>query len=128
MHEMNELTPEEIAFCNDFEDEMHQFAEQSARDYEKSNKILARLKRALKHKIWQPIEWELKSHYCMAFGVVPWSEVKGRKESGYDYFCQSTAIRHVYVDVSSCSYSDSYGGNIYIRLSKDRYLAMYING
>jgi hypothetical protein len=123
-----ELTEEEINIFAEFDEDMREYAEQSARDYEKSNRIISKLKRKLKQKIWQPIEWELKSHYCMALGIVKKAEVKGRKESGYDYFCQSTAIRHVYNNVSSCSYSDSYGGNIYIRLSQDRYLMMFIHG
>jgi len=122
------LTDDEIEAFEEYEELMREFAEQSRKDCENSNRILAKLKRTLKAKIWEPIEWELKSHYCLALGIVTRSDVKGRKESGHDYFGQSSAIRHVYTDVSSCSYSDSYGGNVYIRLSKDRYLEMYING
>lgn len=113
--------------------EMYDVATQEAedeswRDMRNSDLILKRLKKSLRPKIWEAIQWELNSHYCLALGIVSIDEVKGRKETGNDYHGQSTAMRHVYVDVSSCSYSDTYGGNVYLYLGMGRYLAMFISG
>lgn len=101
---------------------------QYQRDLDNSERILRKLKRTLKPKIWQAVEYDLNGHSCLALGIVPHSEVKGRKQKGSDWHGQSTAMRHVYSNVSYCSYSDSYGGNVYLRLSKDRYLMMFIHG
>ena len=112
----------------DLDDEEMELGLEAERTQENSKRILGRLKRTLKPKIWEPIEWELDSHWCIALEIVTRDRVIGRKESGDSYFCQSTAIRHVYVNVSSCSYSDTYGGDVYIRLGNNRYLRMYVYG
>ncbi|MCF2902241.1 hypothetical protein L1267_17875 [Pseudoalteromonas sp. OFAV1] len=94
----------------------------------KSDRLLKNLKSKLKPKLWQAIKWELAAHFCIALEIVSIAEVKGCKRKGNDYFGQSVAMRHVYDDTSSCSYSGSYGGDVYLHLGNGRYLKMYING
>lgn len=114
---------EELKKAHDKESQAHH------EEREKTNAILAQLERTLKPKIWQAIKWELSSHRCYHLSIVPLSKTKGEKKTGKEYFRQSTAIRHVFDDVSSDPYSsDCYGGYIYIRLNKNRYLQMFICG
>lgn len=107
---------------------MQRASEQEWRDVKKSDQILKRLQRTVKPKIWQAINWDLHSHICLVIGIVTVDQVAGSKRTGHDYFGESTAVRHVYDDVSSCTYSDSYGGNVYLYLGKKRYLMMYVHG
>lgn len=117
---------EDLWAANDLQDRI--WDEREKAQNAKSDRLLSKLKRTLNPKIWQGIQWELNSHQCVAFGVVPRSQVTGQKTSGRDYYGESTAVRHVYDSTSFCSYSDSYGGFIYVYLGKDRYLKMFIHG
>lgn len=90
--------------------------------------LLKKLKRTLRAKIYQAIELELDQHQCHDFEIVCRLQVEGQKRRGRDYFGESTAIRHVYDDTSTCSYSGTYGGNVFLRLSNDRYLRIYVTG
>lgn len=116
--------------CNNYE--MHELMEKAAiqemKEACRRNKVLRRLKKTLPQKIWLSIQYLLNDNSCLDLGVVSQEHVKGFKESGNSYFGWSTAVRHVYNDVSSCSYSDSYGGNLYIYLGERRYLRMHIYG
>ncbi|MEZ8292350.1 hypothetical protein AB6D11_00705 [Vibrio splendidus] len=118
-----------------YEQEMAELKEQeaaNARAYkaqqQKSARILSRLKRTLKPKVMQAIMWEIDAHRCEGLTLVDSSQVKGEKRTGRDYFGTSTAIRHVFEDVSLCSYSDSYGGEVFIRVRNNLYLRICVFG
>ena len=96
--------------------------------YDNSDRLLGKLKRRLKPKIWQGIQWELNAHTCLALEIVSVKQVKGYKRTGHEYFGQSTAIRHVYDHTSMCSLSGSYGGNVYLYLGNKQYLMMFVSG
>ena len=115
-------------FEDEIEEQARVAAEEEFRVGENSNRLLNRLEQSLKPKIWQAIKWELAYHWCLALEIVTIERVAGIKRSGHEYFGESTAMRHVYDDVSSCSYSDTYGGNVYLYLGNKRYLMMYVSG
>lgn len=97
-------------------------------EWRRHQRLLRRLKRKLKPKIFQAIESEMDYHICHDFEIVRRSQVKGKKRSAHDYFGESAAIRHVYDDTSFNSYTESYAGNVFLRLSNDRYLRIFVSG
>lgn len=115
-----------------YDDDMHEVMQSEHRSHiaeQNSNKrILKKLKRTLKPKIWQAVEWETESHGYGHLEIVTQREVSGERRSGYAYFGEATALRHVYDDVTSDPYGDSYGGDIYLYLGKNRYLKIWIWG
>ncbi len=94
----------------------------------KSERLMRCLKYSLKQKILKDVMFELDSHWSCILGIVSICQVKGTKRKGHDYFGMSTAIRHVYDNTSSCSYNDSYDGEVFIYIGKKRYLNIHISG
>ncbi|MFS1430806.1 hypothetical protein LMH73_027775 [Vibrio splendidus] len=96
----------------------------------RNERIKRHLKRTLKPKIWDCISVELSENggHCGHLAIVTLDKVTGTKQSGYEYFGESVAVRHVYDNTSSCSYSDTFGGEINIYIGKGRYLQMHIWG
>lgn len=93
-----------------------------------NDRILKHLERTLKPKIWVCVKSELESHRFGYLEIVTIDKVKGTKQDASKYFGASVAMRHFYDDVSSCSYSDTYGGDLYLYLGKKRYLKMTVWG
>ncbi|POC19549.1 hypothetical protein [Vibrio vulnificus] len=110
------------------EADMKEYAEQERKRVRCDNKLISRLKRTLKPKVWNVIELVLQDHWVGYLSILPLSKVTGRKNNAHDWFGESVAIRHIYDDTSSCSYSDTYGGVIYLPIGKERYLQMHISG
>ncbi|EII3125378.1 hypothetical protein [Vibrio parahaemolyticus] len=108
--------------------EMKALAEEDKARYRKDCKILRRLKRTLKAKIWQGIDWTIADHRYQDLQIVGVDKVCGEKRAGHDWFGQSTAMRYIYDDTSTDYWGDSYGGQIWLPIGKGRYLQMHIWG
>lgn len=92
-------------------------------------KVMSRLKKSLKSKVYDGIVWEMKQH-CGAnhLEIVKAKSCTGTKTSYSDYAGFSSPIRYIYDDVSNDSYSGSYGGLIYLSIGHGNYLKMHIWG
>jgi hypothetical protein len=99
-------------------------ARQQARD----TRLLDRLQKTLKQKHLQALNWLLNDHRCESLEILSVGDVKGEKVKGSKWFRESTAIRHIYDDTSTCYWGDSYGGNIFMPIGKKRYLKVFISG
>ena len=111
----------------DMEADMREMAEEESSRARKDNRLLARLRRTLKPKIWMPIERVLADNFCHSLSIVKLDDVSGQRVNAHDWFGESVAIRHLYDDTSHCSYSDSSGGVVYLPIGKQRYLQMEIH-
>lgn len=120
--ECDEQYQEEMRLSNENANKAHIL------ENKRNTRIIKNLKRRLKLKIWQAIEWEMQAHQYGHLEIVSLKDVEGRKTSGNDYFGESTALRHVYDNTSSCSYSDTYGGDVYLYIGEQRYLRMFVWG
>lgn len=91
-------------------------------------KLLRRLRRKLPPKILRALENEFGAHWCMLIGIVGLSDVKGRRMRGRDFVGASTPIRHVFANISGCSYSETYAGDVYLYIGTGRYLQVQVSG
>lgn len=115
MEEMREATKE-------FEAE---WKTQAKRD----NKIIRRLKRNLKPKIWQCIDWVFSDCIaCDFLEIVDVNATKGERVRGSDYFGESVAVRHVYDDTCTDYWGDGFSGSVYLPIGCGRYLRMSVRG
>ena len=97
--------------------------------YKNDQKVLSRVKKMVKPKVFQDIEWEMKEHmWCGDFSIVDVSDCVGERRTYSDYKGCSSPIRTVYDNTSYDSYCDSYGGDMYISLGKGKYLKMSLGG
>ncbi|EJC7176034.1 hypothetical protein DC915_RS02100 [Vibrio parahaemolyticus] len=94
----------------------------------KDTKLLFRLERNLKKKIWDPVCWELREHGFGNLALVGRQSVYGRKRDASEYFKRSTAMRHLYQDTSVDEKSNSYSGRVYLYLGGGRYLKVDVWG
>lgn len=92
------------------------------------NKKLAKIKRKVKQKVFQAIEFELYHSECHGVEIVGIDDVKGKRMTSSGYFGESSAVRHVYNNVSSCSYSETWGGDLFIPIGLGRYVKLSIHG
>lgn len=92
------------------------------------NKLVTRLRRTLKPKLWAAISMVLRDHAVHGIQIDSFNKVTGNKVKGRDWFGESVAIRHVFDDTSSCSYSDTYGGLLWLPIGMGRYLQIHISG
>ncbi len=97
-------------------------------DQKNTDRILRNLKRKLKPKIWEAVNWEIQSHGFGHLKIVTVEQVSGEKRLGHEYFGQKTAMRHVYDNVSSDAHGDCYGGDVYLYIGSGRYLKVYVWG
>ena len=104
------------------------FIEEMERDISIVEKKLARIKRKIKPKFFQAIEFELYHSGCHGVEVVGIGEVKGKRMKSSGYFGESSAVRHIYNNVSSCSYSETWGGDLFIPIGLGRYVKLSIHG
>jgi hypothetical protein len=81
-------------------------------------------------KVISSLEFELKQHVNLgsSFAIVDVSDCVGVKRRFSEFTGYSSPIRWVYDDTSSCSYSGSYGGDVYFQLGKGKYLRAFIAG
>lgn len=119
--------------CNDeFKEECRKeelaYQEYEKREAKRENKLLRRLKRQLKPKIFSLLDYLREDCWINSIEMVTRNSLSGEKRSASDFFGFSVAIRHVYDDTSSCSYSDSYGGYVYLPIGHNRYLKVHISG
>ena len=112
MHDQDEI---------DFIDEMD-------RNIAMVEKKLASIKRKIKPKFFQAIEFELYHSGCHGVEIVCIDGVKGKRMTASSYFGESSAVRHVYNNVSSCSYSETWGGDLFIPIGLGRYVKLSIHG
>lgn len=111
------------------EDEDHNsFESYYRKDEEHHHRLLRKLKRKLPLKMIHALEKEFSSHQSMLIAIVSKSDVKGKRCSGHDYTGASTPIRHVFVDASYCTYSESYTGQVFLYIGLGRYLQLQISG
>lgn len=89
---------------------------------------LASIKRKIKPKFFQAIEFELYHSSCHGVEIVGISEVKGKRMTASNYFGESSAVRHVYNNVSSCSHSETWCGDLFIPIGLGRYVKLSIHG
>ncbi len=108
--------------------DMERESEEQALRLRRESKLLARLKKRLKPKIWSVIEMIQQQHLVNQIAIDAFEDVKGTKISALDWFGESVGIRTVYDETSSCSYSGTYGGAIWIPIGAGRYLHMHISG
>jgi len=98
------------------------------RDQNNTDRILKHLKRTLKPKIWDAIKWETESNGYGYLKLVTINDVSGEKRLGHEYFGQSTAMRHVHDNTDNNTYSDGYGGDVYLYIGLNRYLKIHVWG
>lgn len=94
----------------------------------KDTKLLYRLERTLKKKIWTPVSWELREHGFGELALVGHHSVNGIKRDASEYFKRSTAMRHLYQDTSVDEVSNCYSGRVYLYLGCGRYLKVNVWG
>ncbi|EKA4077117.1 hypothetical protein OLH55_004327 [Vibrio parahaemolyticus] len=107
---------------------MKELAEEENARYKRDCKLISRLKRTLKPKIWQAIDWAISEHRYQDLKIVGIDEVAGSKERARDWYGESVAVRYIYDDTSTDYWGDGYGGLIWIPIGKARYLQMHIWG
>lgn len=90
--------------------------------------LLKRFKRRLPTKIFREILAEMDEHRSLLIGMVSKENVKGKRMPASYYFGRSTPLRHVYNNISSCSYSDTYSGDVYLSVGLGRYVHIYVCG
>jgi len=96
-------------------------------DNKNTLRLFKHLKKVLKPKIWQAIEWQKQEgHFDLS--IVSIDEVKGSRVTGTKFFGQRTALRHVYDDTTTNFDGDSYGGDVFLYIGKQRYLKMSVWG
>lgn len=99
------------------------------RDRKNTRRIKSHLKRKLKPKIWDWIEYELESHYHSDLKILRREDFESKNKVPYkDMVGNRTSVRHIYDDTSQCSMSETYGGNIYIYIGNKQYLKIFIWG
>ncbi|MEZ8723132.1 hypothetical protein AB6D66_18820 [Vibrio pomeroyi] len=108
--------------------EIEDHAEQERQSAKRDNKLLKRLKRTLKPKVWSVIELVMQDHWVGYLNITSLAEVTGQRNRAHDWFGESVAIRHLYDDATTCSYSETYGGVIFLPIGNARYLQMHISG
>lgn len=108
--------------------EMAEYHAQETLRIKQENKLIKRLERTLKPKLWAVVKQVFDDHIVNYIQIDTFDKVEGKKELARDWFGESVAIRSIYDDTSFCSYSDSYGGPIWLPLGKGRYLHMHISG
>lgn len=108
--------------------EEKEFLDSDRKEGERQTKLLSRLKRTLKPKIWDAIERVMQGNFCHLMEIVSLDMVTGDKQRAHEWFGESVGIRCVYDDTTFCSYSDSYGGLVWLPIGKWRYLQMHISG
>lgn len=91
-------------------------------------KRLARIRRNIKPKVFQAIEFELYHSGCHGVEIVGIGEVKGKRMKASSYFGESSAVRHVYSNVSSCSHLETWCGDLFIPIGLGRYVRLSIHG
>lgn len=94
------------------------------------DKVWSSLYKYTPPKVISSIEFELKQHMSLGsnFAIVGVSDCVGVKRRFSEFTGYSSPVRWVYDDTSSCSYSDSYGGDVYFQLGKGKYLRAFIAG
>lgn len=111
------------------EDEGHDSFESYYRKGEvRHHRLFRKLKRKLPLKMVHALEKEFSSHQSMLLAIVSKKDVKGKRRSGHDYTGASTPIRHVFVDTSYCTYSESYAGQVFLYIGLGRYLQLQVSG
>lgn len=97
------------------------------KDRKNTKRILRKLKKKLKPKIWEWINFEIHSHNHSDLKILYRNEFKGRNKMSYkDWVGASSPVRHIYTEVEQDYMGDGYGGYIYIHLGKNRYLQAHI--
>ena len=104
------------------------FIEEIDRNIAIVEKKLASIKRKIKPKFFQAIEFELYHSGFHGVEIVGIDDVKGKRMTSSSYFGESSAVRHVYSNVSSCSYSESWVGDLFIPIGLGRYVKLSIHG
>ena len=92
------------------------------------NRKLAAIKRKIKPKVFQAIEFELFHSSCHGVEIVSHDGVNGKRMNASNYFGESVAVRHVYNNLSSCSYSETWGGELFIPIGLGRYVKLSVHG
>ncbi|MDW2204291.1 hypothetical protein R7007_21720 [Vibrio sp. 1636] len=108
--------------------EMKEMMEQEKAQAKRENKLLARLKRTLKPKVYGFIEFLFEDHRVGSIEIVGFDKVSGSKERARDWFGESVSIRYIWDDTSTDYWGDGYGGFIWVPIGKGRYLQMHIWG
>ena len=90
------------------------------------NKTIKRLKVKMKPVDFEPIDWLLSDHMTGYASIVKSDELVGSKVKAVDFFGQSSKLRHIWDNTSSCSYSGTYGGEVCVPLGKGNYLKIHI--
>lgn len=109
--------------------EQQEFYEQEKIRWQRENKLVERLKRTLKPKLWAVVKMVFDDHTVNYIQIDTFDKVRGTKELARDWFGESVAVRHIYDWTSTCSYScDTYGGIVWIPIGKGRYLHLHISG
>lgn len=109
------------------QDEIY-FIEEADRNIAIVEKKLARIKRKIKPKFFQAIEFELYHSGCCGVEIVSIDGVKGKRMTASSYLGESSAVRHVYNNASSCSYSETWVGDLFIPIGLGRYVKLSIHG
>ena len=104
------------------------FIEEVNRNISIVRRKLSSIKRKVKPKVFQAIEFELCHSWCHGVEIVGIDGVRGKRMTASSYFGESSAVRHVYSNVSSCSYSETFGGDLFIPIGLGRYVKLSIHG
>ena len=102
--------------------------EEVERDIAIVEKKLANIKRKIKPKFFQAIEFGLCHSWCHGVEIVGIDGVMGQRMTASSQFGESSAVRHVYNNVSSCSYLETCGGDLFIPIGLGRYVKLSIHG
>ncbi len=110
--------------------------EEDQREYEasvrlqtlKDKRILRHIQKKYPVKIFNAIMDEVNEHGRGHYKIVKQYECQGCRERGSDFQGYSSAIRYAYDDISNCSYSGCYGGDVYLYIGKGNYLRMAVSG
>ncbi|WP_347361786.1 hypothetical protein [Vibrio vulnificus] len=108
--------------------EMKEMIEQEKAQEKRENRLLTRLKRTLKPKIYSFIKLMFEDHQVHSIEIVGLNKVSGSKERARDWYGESVAVRYIYDDTSTDYWGDGYGGYVWIPIGKARYLQMHISG
>jgi hypothetical protein len=115
-------------FIWECEEEALKYAEMERRELRREKKLIAKLKRTLKPKVWAAIELVRADSTVNYMKLETIDKVRGTKNKAGEWFGESVGVKTVYDDTSFCSYSDSYSGPIWLAIGKGIYLHIHISG
>ncbi len=105
-----------------------EYEQEQMKLWKKDIKLINRLRKRLPEKIMTDINYCIREHSASDYEIVNVDQCKGYKESGTDWIGFSSAIKYTYDNTSSCGYTETYGGDVYLYIGNHQYLKMFISG